>query len=163
MPWVRGNAAIRDHEKNGKTLHLFEDAGRGHVRYVEGASCIGHHIEVAPDREDNPRRAIVFELSLESQPDGASSIDLRQPQRRDERRCWTESMGALRGIALSQVPSEATTKQKHERGRKRPQGQIRQLVAEGLEAPDSMVEGDKKIADRTIEIAKRKSAIHHHL
>jgi 5-methylcytosine-specific restriction protein A len=33
MKMVRGNAAVKDHEANGKELHLFEERGGGYVEY----------------------------------------------------------------------------------------------------------------------------------
>lgn len=54
MEMVRGNLAVRDHAKRSKELHLFEDVGKGNVRYVGPASYAGHHSEVGPDRSGSP-------------------------------------------------------------------------------------------------------------
>ena len=62
MEFVRGNAAIVNHSKNGKSLHLFEAAGGGHVRYRGEFHCESHHEREAPDSCGNIRKAIVFEL-----------------------------------------------------------------------------------------------------
>lgn len=65
MEFSRGNAAIRDHEKNGKQLHLFTTQGTdsGYVRYVGEMRYVGHHFVQAPDKRGRMRRAIVFHLA----------------------------------------------------------------------------------------------------
>jgi len=64
MQYVRGNAALRDHQDNGKALHLFEAAGKGHVRYLGEMSCIRAQIVPnTPDLKDRSRSAIVFHLA----------------------------------------------------------------------------------------------------
>ncbi len=88
MPWVRGNAAIRDHSANGKDLLLFRKTPAG-LRFEAEMLCESWHYEQAPDREGSMRRAIVFELrDLESVADiveadpvrlaGASIASLRE-------------------------------------------------------------------------------------
>ena len=64
MQFVRGNLAIRDHAGNGKELHLFEAIGHGNVRYVGQMKYVGHDlVPNRPDRQGNPRMAIVFRLA----------------------------------------------------------------------------------------------------
>ena len=64
MGFVRGNAAIRDHQEHGKAVHLFEAAGKGYVRYLGEMECVGTEIVAdTPDLKDRPRKAIVFRLS----------------------------------------------------------------------------------------------------
>ena len=63
MPWVRGNAAIRDHAANGKDLLLFKTIRKGgELRYLGQFACAGFEIQDAPDRAGNTRKAIVFNL-----------------------------------------------------------------------------------------------------
>src|SRR5262249_9376894 len=50
MRMIGGNAAIRNHLRTGKTLHLFEDVNEGMLLYVGEVVYVGHHIEAAPDR-----------------------------------------------------------------------------------------------------------------
>lgn len=64
MEMIRGNAAIRDHEKAGKHLHLFEYVKEAHVRYIGEAQYVGQHIEERPDREGSTRSVIIFHLVL---------------------------------------------------------------------------------------------------
>lgn len=63
MEFVAGNAAVRDHAANGKDLHLFENAGKGMVRYLGQMVCAGY--QIIPNRPDslgNPRSVIQFHL-----------------------------------------------------------------------------------------------------
>lgn len=71
MPWVRGNAAIRDHVANGKGLLLFRKKREG-LQFEGEMICEGWHYRQAPDSLGSMRRAIVFELrDLESVADEA--------------------------------------------------------------------------------------------
>ncbi len=64
MAMDRGNKAIRDHLRDGKILLLFLSLDRsGAQRFVGEFIYEGHHIEPnVPDRDGNPRNAIVFHL-----------------------------------------------------------------------------------------------------
>ncbi len=63
MQFVRGNAAIRDHNVDGKDLHLFSYVRKGVVRYLDQMVCVGSHSKDGPDANGNIRRMIVFELA----------------------------------------------------------------------------------------------------
>jgi 5-methylcytosine-specific restriction protein A len=87
MRFVRGNAAIRDHARDGKDLLLFEQMDGGVCRFVGQMVSIGHRFERLPDRDGNVRRAILFELArLESlgsdRPGHRASADLAELRRR---------------------------------------------------------------------------------
>jgi 5-methylcytosine-specific restriction enzyme A len=63
MHMLRGNAAIRDHTKNGKELHLFEKVSNGRYRYAGEMAYLRHEIEErVVDTEGRTRTAIVFTL-----------------------------------------------------------------------------------------------------
>ncbi|MCA9859627.1 MAG: HNH endonuclease [Thermomicrobiales bacterium] len=63
MVFVAGNAAVRDHAANGKDLHLFENAGRGMVRYLGQMVSAGYQvISNRPDSHGNLRSVIQFHL-----------------------------------------------------------------------------------------------------
>ncbi|HXG56858.1 MAG TPA: HNH endonuclease [Vicinamibacterales bacterium] len=110
MQMVRGNRAIRDHEADGKRLHLFEQAHRGHVRYLGEAAYAGHHPEVAPDRDGNPRRAIVFELELEPTTEGVAPP---LPEATEGTEGTGQlSLAELRAAALAEPPAGATPGQR---------------------------------------------------
>jgi 5-methylcytosine-specific restriction protein A len=61
MEFVRGNAAILNHAREGKDLLLFSKQREG-LRFEGVYVCEGFHRESAPDTQGNVRSAIVFEL-----------------------------------------------------------------------------------------------------
>ncbi len=68
-----GNAAIRDHAANGDELHVFElEEGAWEVTYVGQYEYKDHERPRLPDRNDNMREAIRFELV----PVGGQDIDV---------------------------------------------------------------------------------------
>lgn len=71
MQWLRGNAAIRDHGKNGRDLLLFEmlSEPRSHVRFLGIYACGSWEFRDAPDTSGAMRRAIVFHLLPITQDD----------------------------------------------------------------------------------------------
>jgi 5-methylcytosine-specific restriction protein A len=107
MHMVKGNLAIQDHKITGKTLHLFEDIHTG-VQYIGEASYIRHRKKVAPDRNGDPRQAIVFELAIASSAVGAPGV---KPDKTpaEPSSLWKKSLSALRDEALAsagkQVPA----------------------------------------------------------
>lgn len=66
MQFVRGNASIRDHEKNGKDLFLFRKTEDGFVRFIDQFVCTGYHYAKRPDKTGELRNAIIFELTSQS-------------------------------------------------------------------------------------------------
>ena len=63
MQMVRGNAAIRDHAKNGKDLLVFETLGHGKpVKFIGVFGCAGWQVVEQPDGKGTRRNAIVFAL-----------------------------------------------------------------------------------------------------
>ncbi|RWR19955.1 hypothetical protein D8Y23_06835 [Microbacterium enclense] len=61
--FVRGNRALRDAERDGKTVRLFRT--RGTLATYVGAFTTGsptHTIETIPDADGNPRNGIIFNL-----------------------------------------------------------------------------------------------------
>jgi len=62
MKFERGNRAIRDHIEDGKDLYLFKYVKQGHVRYEGQLMCQEHQVGEGPDKENNQRKIIVFEL-----------------------------------------------------------------------------------------------------
>lgn len=63
MEFKRGNAAIRDHVKNGKDIHIFRSRGKGFVTYL-GQFVYGGYEEIPfqPDFKEKSRTAIQFRL-----------------------------------------------------------------------------------------------------
>ncbi|MCX2895479.1 HNH endonuclease signature motif containing protein [Stenotrophomonas lactitubi] len=69
MKYVAGNRAIGEHVKDGKTLVVFQMMGKGRpYRYLGRFMCLSSYVQPdTPDREGQPRSAIVFRLrSLEA-------------------------------------------------------------------------------------------------
>ncbi|QNA94600.1 HNH endonuclease [Stenotrophomonas maltophilia] len=69
MKYVAGNRAIGEHVKDGKTLVVFQMMGKGRpYRYLGRFVCLSSYVQPGtPDREGQPRSAIVFRLrSLEA-------------------------------------------------------------------------------------------------
>jgi len=60
MQFVRGNRAVRDHLKEGKTLLLFQYISKGKVRFLGEMVCIGYDWIQAPDMAGRIRQAIRF-------------------------------------------------------------------------------------------------------
>ena len=73
MTMDSGNAAIRNHKNNGNELHVFEiEDGAWQVTYVGEYEYKNHNLTRLPDRNDNMRDAIRFELV----PAGGLEIDI---------------------------------------------------------------------------------------
>jgi len=67
-----GNKAIRDHKENGNEIHVFEiEDGAWQVTYVGQYEYNRHYWTTLPDRNDNMRDAVRFELV----PVGGLDID----------------------------------------------------------------------------------------
>lgn len=64
MKYVAGNRAIGEHAKDGKTLVVFQMMGKGRpYRYLGRFMCQSSYVQPGtPDREGQPRSAIVFRL-----------------------------------------------------------------------------------------------------
>ncbi len=62
MVLQRGNAAIHDHMKNDKELHLFEASRAGFVIYVGEMAYQSMSYRSGPDITGQQRKIIVFEL-----------------------------------------------------------------------------------------------------
>ena len=72
MTFVRGNKAIRDHQRNGRDVLLFKALKkRGRVQFLGQFTCAGYSIEPGPDRDGTTRQAIVFSLVP---PDGEADV-----------------------------------------------------------------------------------------
>lgn len=64
MSFVGGNRAIRDHQKNGKALQVFEQdkKDKRFLRYLGEMEYAQHTYREAPDTDGKQRKAIVFHL-----------------------------------------------------------------------------------------------------
>ena len=65
MEMARGNRSIRNHEVDGRELHLFEKTDRrGYYRYLGRFRYVSHEIRRGQDTEGNDRSQIMFTLKL---------------------------------------------------------------------------------------------------
>ncbi|HEL2980126.1 TPA: HNH endonuclease [Stenotrophomonas maltophilia] len=120
MKYVAGNRAIGEHAKDGKTLVVFQMMGKGRpYRYLGRFMCQSSYVQPgAPDREGQPRSAIVFRLrSLEaslglaaSQSDQAEIDDVgtttarREAEVRTKQRLFRERLiGVEKGCRLTGI------------------------------------------------------------
>lgn len=95
-----GNGAIRDHKKNNNALHVFEiEEGAWQVTYVGEYEYEDHYWTTLPDRNDNLRDAIRFELI----PAGGLDIEV------GENSLDKMSVEALRKKAEASVSGEHST------------------------------------------------------
>jgi 5-methylcytosine-specific restriction protein A len=62
MEFQRGNRAIRDHEKQGKELHLFKQVARGSYEYMGEFRCASWEVGEGKDQGNHSRKAIIFHL-----------------------------------------------------------------------------------------------------
>ncbi len=112
MQFIRGNRAILDHEQNGKELHLFKAAARGSVLYIGRATYLGHRWQAAPDRNGNPRNAIVFEMAVDADLPGVPIVPEAYRAEGLATRIWTEPLEDLRARALRAAPIKATPEER---------------------------------------------------
>lgn len=62
MQFTKGNLAIRDHMQTDKSIYLFEGLSKGNAKYICQLKYVGHSIEDGVDRDNRPRKLIVFQL-----------------------------------------------------------------------------------------------------
>lgn len=95
MEFIRGNLAIRDHQANKKTIHLFFNAPqRSHVIYQGEMRCVDWEWFQAFDGNGDSRSAIRF--VLESNDSVAKTAETRQEsKRRQNPPNTTESRGLI--------------------------------------------------------------------
>ena len=111
MKMDRGNAAIKNHAADGKSLVLFEYVSNDRVRCVGDAIYLGHHIEQRPDRNGDTRNAIVFELDVNSNRTAkeAAAAETDNPNERTLR-LWSRPLSEVRSLALGNASPTATEK-----------------------------------------------------
>jgi len=59
---AKENLALNSHIENGKDVHLFKHEKTGFFRYVGQMVCIGYEWGSGPDKYDNERKIIIFNL-----------------------------------------------------------------------------------------------------
>ena len=99
MKFIRGNLQIRDHEANGKKLHLFIYEGSGVVKYEGEFRCFDHENFRTPDRDGDTRKGIRFILEQVTGRKGRSSAEPDDTGKDSEPPTQTER----RGLVTSRV------------------------------------------------------------
>ena len=113
MKMVRGNRAIRDHQQEGKTIHLFEYVNTGQVRYVGQAHYLGHHTEDRPDLEGNIRKAFIFEMDIDTT--GSKTPERTESPRNLSKaslKLWTRPLDEIRRLAIERPKLNATIQER---------------------------------------------------
>jgi len=67
MQFIRGNKKLLDHEKNGKSVFLFEAHNTGLWRFIDELQLVDYDYFVGNDREGNQRRAIKFKFTASTE------------------------------------------------------------------------------------------------
>jgi 5-methylcytosine-specific restriction protein A len=112
MQFIRANRALRDHQQEGKHVHLFEAIGKGAVKYIGEAEYLGHHFEERPDIKEGLRKAIIFELALIT---GTllSSTQTHEPlELNAASRLGNKTLDELRRFATEGINASASTKER---------------------------------------------------
>ena len=60
MQFKRGNKAIRDHVKNGKSIYLFESHSSSNWKYIDELELVDYKYFNTPDTDGNTRQGIKF-------------------------------------------------------------------------------------------------------
>jgi 5-methylcytosine-specific restriction enzyme A len=96
MVFARGNAAVRDHEQNGKRLILMQTTRPTFVEVVGEFACVDYEYFEAPDKGNMSRRAIrfVLEKAVGSSSKTSQSTS-SQPSSRHKKPTKTESKGLV--------------------------------------------------------------------
>jgi 5-methylcytosine-specific restriction protein A len=111
MRFIRGNAAIRDHSKNGKDLLLFEEVeGGDRWRFSGRFDCAGWRETTGPDKNGNTRKVLVFTLV----PEGQTDTEIDEQDLKALTKLPLSQLRA-RALAASEAPSgdPKTTLRKH--------------------------------------------------
>lgn len=93
MEFVRGNRAIRDHQTNGRALHLLLEDGDQLAYWGELVYAGFDEVDGALDQHGEPRRAIVFRLVPSD--DGAAPAPAPERSEPAAERRWTMALDEL--------------------------------------------------------------------
>jgi 5-methylcytosine-specific restriction enzyme A len=133
-----GNKAILEHEVRGKALHIFEIVRKGFVRCVGEARYADHEFRSGPDRNGDPRKAIVFGLEMLTDEEPPEVVDAQRPSRKEPKKLWQASLEALRKRALDAGPGASETKKERLRRVRQRSAAVRVYV---LRRADGRCEG----------------------
>ena len=96
MVFARGNAAVRDHEQNGKRLILMQTTQPTFVEVVGEFACVDYEYFEAPDKDNMSRRAIRFVLEKAVGSSSVTSLTTSPlPSSRHKKPTKTERKGLV--------------------------------------------------------------------
>ncbi len=97
MKLAGANRQLAQHQSLGKRVFIFETPAKAAARFMGEAVYTGHHMEERPDRNGDPRQAIVFELSVLSPLNIGDAGESEAPQ---DTHINSLSLSHLRKLAL---------------------------------------------------------------
>ncbi|MFC6723453.1 HNH endonuclease [Halobium palmae] len=87
----RGNKAVKQHEQDGRELHVFEKDTGGLVTYLGQYVYVDDYPETLPDRNDEDREAIKFELRPIEEIEVETEVDLPEGNQNPKRKKTTST------------------------------------------------------------------------
>lgn len=103
----RGNKAIRDHVQSGRTLLLFETCSKARKQKFLGEFALAcwEHVET-PDKTGQPRRAIVFHLTLllSQTPNDGQGVAAEAPSDQTDKSDFSLEELRARALAAAVAP-----------------------------------------------------------
>jgi 5-methylcytosine-specific restriction protein A len=108
MKMQKGNAAILNAGQDGKRILLFKEESKGHVVFQGEVDYLGHGYATRPDRDGNPRTAIIFELGLN--PKSKSTGEAVGDPATDIKSLSGKTLQELRALALLSASEKASLK-----------------------------------------------------
>lgn len=112
MEMVRGNKAIAEHAKQGKTLMLFEGTEGGLQRFLGCMEYVDHYEQVLPDVEGKLRKGIIFRLRMVE----TGSLDVESVSRGRSGLSFLDSRSQALEAARHTVTQETRAASYYERG-----------------------------------------------
>lgn len=111
MQMAKGNAAILNHQAQGKALLLFEasdKASKGYVRFVGEMAYATHHWQQRPDRTGQLRQAVVFHLELLPETGASAQPHHHAQENTPVYATQPPALETLRQQALQAAPASAS-------------------------------------------------------
>lgn len=99
MDFVRGNRALVDHERNGKSVFLFENIGKGLYKFIDELTLVDFYFFETPDSSGKNRMGIKFKFkssegkSLNANGKPRKAIDYNMPTKTEREGLTTSRVG----------------------------------------------------------------------
>lgn len=109
MKMDKGNRAILEHAKDGKTIYVFEYTRKAHVSFMGIAVCVGYHEETRHDKDGQSRNVFVFHLDLDSSPEELTTDVIPPTDDKEIAKSLKEkSLEELRRAAMEKAPAKSS-------------------------------------------------------